>query len=163
MGYQRDLSIPPLPTTTAILIDSAPAGFIQSNAQFLCEKQFHTLKFFGRYVTIFKLLLCSLVMFDFSQIRVYMNSRFSQTEGSWRSQGMSFHLPLSRYMLRQSSLPQLFGSPTIHGKYVKFLPVTLETNVPSVAASVPSINMKLFETSANQIQPRPSNTLASYC
>ena len=53
-------------------------------------------------------------------------------------------------MLRQSSsLFQLFGSPPAQFVYVKFLPVTLDTNVPSVTASVPSIYTK-FDVSTKQ-------------
>ena len=52
-------------------------------------------------------------------------------------------------MLRQSSLSQLFGSPPAQFVYVKFLPVTLDTNVPSVTASVPSIYTK-FDVSTKQ-------------
>ena len=81
---------------------------------------------------------------------VLFNSRLSQTEGNGSLHFMSFIRPVSLNILRQSSLLWLFGSPPDHGKYVKFLPVTLETNVPSVAASVPSINIYLGELSATR-------------
>ena len=84
----------------------------------------------------------------FELSRYLLNSRISQTEGISSLHFRSFIRPVSLKMLRQSSLSQLFGSPADQLKYVSAAPVTLETNVPSVAASVPSINIYLGELSA---------------
>ena len=96
-----------------------------------------------------------------------MNSRFSQTEGNGLLQFPSFIRPVLLNKLRQSSLSQLFGSPPDHGKYVSAAPVTLDTNVPSVATSVPSMNTKLFDTSAKQdsceARKLDSPAALSYC
>ena len=47
-------------------------------------------------------------------------------------------------------MEQLFGSPLSQLKYDKSVPVTLDTNFPSNAASVPSIYTKLKALSGNK-------------
>ena len=55
-------------------------------------------------------------------------------------------------MLRQFSPPQqLFGSLAAHFVYDSVAPVTLDTNVPSVAASVPSMYTKFAYLPDNKV------------
>ena len=96
----------------------------------------------------------------FQLSRYLLNSRISQTEGSGSLHFTSFIKPLSLIVLRQSSLFKLFGSLGGQLKYVSGAPVALETNVPSVAASVPSMYINLGELSATSFTYIYFNTIS---
>ena len=76
---------------------------------------------------------------------VCKNLHLSQIKGSGRLHLLSFHVPfLLAYMLTQSSSwSQLLGSFLCQFVYGNGAPVTLDTNVPSTAASVPSMYVEL--------------------
>ena len=103
---------------------------------------------------------------DWKLLSFYQHSRpsISQTAGMYVSHVTSFHVPLySAYVCTQFSLPPwLFGSPPCQFVYVSAAPVTLDTNVPSVVASVPSIYIFIVaDLPANKKGGRSANDKCS--